>query len=80
MAAQVLILYMKTLAALSLAAALSGCTTPTTTRTANTELSHRELSEKRVHTKAELEKTGRPEIGEALQTVDPAVYISGRGR
>lgn len=71
---------MKTIAVLSLAVALAGCTTTTTTRTADTRATHRELSDKRIHTKAELEKTGQPELGAALETVDPAVYISSGGR
>ena len=69
---------MKTLAIITLAAALSSCTTTSTTTTAN-QPSHRDLSEKRVHTQAELQKTGRSETGDALQEVDPAVTIS-RGR
>ncbi len=69
---------MKTFALLLLAAALTGCTTTTTTRTAAAnDARQRELSVKRVHTQEELQKTGQPEIGPALQTVDPAVYISG---
>lgn len=71
---------MKILAILFLAAAFTGYTTTTTTRTVATDARQRELSEKRVHTQEELIQTGRPEVGDPLQTVDPAVYISGSGR
>lgn len=69
---------MKTLPILLAAVALAGCTTTSTTTVANRP-SHKELSEKRVHTQAELQKTGRPELGDALQTVDPSITVS-RGR
>ncbi len=69
---------MKTLALLFLAAAFIGCTTTTTTRTAATDARQRTSSQKRVYTDAELEKTGRSQLGDALETVDPAVDVSGR--
>ncbi len=71
---------MKTLAILAIAAAFVGCTATTTTTTSNPAPQRDFLANKRVHTQEELQKTGQPEIGAALQTVDPAVYISGRGR
>lgn len=59
--------------------ALTSCTTTTTT-TADNTAAHRALSEKRVHTQEELQKTGHNEsIADALSTVDPAVSVS-RGR
>ncbi len=77
---QVLVSYMKIFAVLFLAAAFTGCTTTTTTRTAQTDARQRELSEKRVHTREELEKTGRPQLAGALETVDAEVYPSSGGR
>jgi len=47
--------------------------TTTTRRTAQTDARQRELSEKRVHTREELEKTGRPQLAGALETVDAEV-------
>ena len=38
----------------------------------------RRVIAKRVHTQEDLQKTGHPTLGGALQTVDPSVYISGR--
>jgi hypothetical protein len=66
---------MKTLPILFAFIAFVGCTTAPT-NTVDNRPSQRELSEKRVHTQAELQKTGRPELGDALQTVDPSVTVS----
>ena len=35
-------------------------------------------TQKRVHTEAELQKTGESESGRALEKVDPAVQVPGR--
>ena len=52
---------------------LSGCAIePAPTRSAATD-----LTRERVHTQEELKKTGEPEIGPALEKVDPAVQVSG---
>ena len=78
---------MKIIPLLAALALLAGCTTTTTrTRTmsstetvnatAATPEQRREIST-RVHTHEDLQKTGHPTLGGALQTVDPAVYISG---
>jgi hypothetical protein len=67
---------MKTLAILLSGIALTSCTTAPTT-TVDNRASHRELSEKRVHTQEELQKTGHNEsIADALSAVDPAVSVS----
>ncbi|MFN2476466.1 MAG: hypothetical protein ABR526_09035 [Chthoniobacterales bacterium] len=64
---------MKTLAILLSGLALTSCTTTSTT-TADNRPSHRELSEKRVHTQEELQKTGHNEsIADALSTVDASI-------
>ena len=71
---------MKTLSLLAALALFTGCTTTTTrttvdnTRAANATA----MTPKRVHTQEDLQKTGQPELGAALQTVDASVYISGR--
>jgi len=79
---------MKTLSLLVALAFLAGCTTTTTrTRTmSSTETvsataqtpEQRRVINKRVYTQEDLQKTGHPTLGGALQTVDPSVYISGR--
>ena len=33
---------------------------------------------KRVYTHEDIQKTGHPTLGGALQTLDPSVYVSGR--
>lgn len=72
---------MKTLAFLAIATLFVGCTaTTTTTTTSNTAPQRDYLANKRVHTHEDLQKTGQPELGGALQTVDPSVYISSSGR
>ncbi|MDQ6626698.1 MAG: hypothetical protein M3Y69_11280 [Verrucomicrobiota bacterium] len=64
---------MKTFAILLCAAALIGCTT-TETATVDNRPSHRELSQKRVYTQEELQKTGHNEsIADALSTVDASI-------
>ena len=84
-----LVLYccMKTLAILAAAALFTGCataptttTTSTTTTTASRSALHpdeRRAISKRTHTQEELQKTGHPTIGGALQTVEPSLFISG---
>ncbi|MBA2623315.1 MAG: hypothetical protein H0U88_06805 [Chthoniobacterales bacterium] len=67
---------MKLLALLAVTALGTGCTATTTT-TASRRPDDRFVN-KRVHTQEQLQQTGQPEIGAALQTVDPSVYISGR--
>lgn len=65
--------YLTALAALAVVAvAFSACTTTSTTTTAQTKPQY-DQTVKRVHTAEELQKTGRPEVGDALQAVDPAV-------
>jgi len=72
---------MKTLSLLAALALFTGCTT-TTTRTRAVDTTRAEnataMTPKRVYTQADLQKTGQPELGGALQTVDASVYISGR--
>jgi uncharacterized lipoprotein YajG len=76
---------MKPLLLLAGVALLAACTTaPTTTTTSTTTTrsamhpDERRNINKRTYTQADLQKTGQPTLGGALQTVDPSVYISGR--
>ncbi|HEX7516180.1 MAG TPA: hypothetical protein VF345_02725 [Chthoniobacterales bacterium] len=55
-------------------AMLSGCAS----ETASTTAPQTDQTNKRVHTQAELMKTGETEPGPTLEKVDPAVQISGR--
>ena len=54
--------------------ALSGCASDT----ASTTAPKTDLTEKRVHTQEELQKTGQSDTGAALEKVDPSVQTSGR--
>ncbi|CAN5567251.1 hypothetical protein BH20VER1_BH20VER1_18220 [soil metagenome] len=80
---------MKTLPILLLAAVLvTGCTTTTTTRTRTAAATadsyayatpeERRIGNRRSYSHDDLQKTGHPTLGGALQTLDPSVYISGR--
>ncbi|CAN5173456.1 hypothetical protein BH20VER2_BH20VER2_18290 [soil metagenome] len=80
---------MKTLPLLLLAAVLvTGCTSTTTTTTRSTRTTaeaqtgmtpeERRIGNRRSYSHDDLQKTGHPTLGGALQTVDPSVYISGR--
>ena len=53
--------------------ALTGCTTTSTTTTQT----QTDQTTKRVHTQAELKKSGQSETGAALEKTDPAVRVSG---
>ncbi|MEP6820742.1 MAG: hypothetical protein ABI946_00155 [Chthoniobacterales bacterium] len=57
-------------------ASLSGCATSPQPVTKNNDI---DLSDpaKRSYSKAQLDKTGRQNAGEALAQVDPAVSVSG---
>ena len=80
------------LLSLAAAVALVGCTTTTeTTRTTTTAsaatadsragatpIDQNRSINKRTYTHDDIQKTGRSgEIGDALQTLDPSVYVSG---
>ncbi len=81
---------MKPLPILLLAAVLvTGCaTTTTTTRTRTAAATadsyayatpeERRIGNRRSYSHDDLQKTGHPTLGGALQTLDPSVYISGR--
>ena len=74
---------------LAFAVALVGCetTTETTTTTSRTTAESRSGAtpidenrtiNKRTYTHDDIQKTGRSgEVGDALQTLDPSVYVSG---
>jgi outer membrane biogenesis lipoprotein LolB len=53
---------------------LSGCAS----EKASTTAPQADLTNKRVHTQEELQKTGQSDTGAALEKVDPAVRTSGR--
>lgn len=79
---------MKLLPLFAAAALMVGCTTAPTTTTSTTTTTSRSAMHpderrnisKRTHTHDELQKTGHPTLGGALQTVDPAITVSGGGR
>ncbi len=69
---------MKTLMAILLVGgALSSCTTTPTTTTAANNVAPKELGNKRVHSREELERTGFQDVAQSLEAIDSSVSTPG---
>lgn len=70
----------KTLSVLFLGIVLSGCTTTTTAPpvTTSTTTRSRDFANNRTYTRADLDRTGRQDVGESLDTLDSSVTSLGR--
>ena len=68
------ILYISFVAAAITSVVLSGCASQKESVTQSST----DATEKRVHTQAELQKTGQSETGPALEKVDPSIQTSDR--